>query len=109
MFQCESCLKNFTRPDALERHLKSCGIGGNDPVKAVLQCESCLENFTRPDNLERHLKSCGVDEVRFQCQLCPKKYGRKDHLKFHVMDKHADASTSLTLDHSTESTMELAN
>ena len=75
----------------------------------MFKCESCLKNFTRPDAFDRHSKGCGVDEVRFQCLLCPKKYGRKDDLKLHVKDKHGDASTSLALDHSTESTMELTN
>ena len=78
-------------------------------VKAVFKCESCLKNFTRSDHLRRHSKGCGVDEVRFQCLLCPKKYSQRNDLKLHVKDKHVDASTSLTLDHSTESTMEPAN
>ena len=41
--------------------------------------------------------------------MCPKKYGRRDDLKLHVKDKHADASISMTFDHSTESTMEPTN
>ena len=109
VFKCGSCHKHFTRADALERHSKSCDIGGNDPVKTAFQCGSCSKKFTRPEDLKRHSKSCGVDEVRFHCLLCPKKYSQRNDLKLHIKDKHGDASTSLTLDHSTANTTDPTN
>ena len=50
-YQCERCLKFFTRHSSVVRHQASC------QTTSVIPCDLCDSSFSRLDSLQRHMKN----------------------------------------------------
>lgn len=77
---CEICEKQFSRKDALERHIKSFRDSNkphrqNSPSGEI--CDICGKHFPLRHNLLRHKRNVH-EKVKFPCTKCPKNFARND-------------------------------
>ena len=79
-FNCPHCLKKFTHPSNLKRHIRTAHFEMSD--KKTYDCTECGKSFRDPSALKHHLKT--HMEVRpFPCAACPKSFGSKTQLENH--------------------------
>nr|XP_006812939.1 PREDICTED: dentin sialophosphoprotein-like [Saccoglossus kowalevskii] len=75
-FQCDLCMKKFTRRDHMNRH-KRLHID-----QKPFTCDICLNKFSRKEHVRRHqLQHTG--EKPYKCDTCQRSFTRKEHLKIH--------------------------
>ncbi|KAG1658842.1 Zinc finger protein 16 [Nymphon striatum] len=93
MYSCSQCVKQFSRPHTLQRHVKN--SHSRDIHK--YQCGHCDQTFTRKDNLGRHLKIHNSSGDAFSCARCDRHFARIDTLA-----KHAEVCEAVTAPHARE-------
>lgn len=78
-FQCNICLKTFTRQSDLNRH-KDTVHGSN-----FISCDKCDKTFNRKDIFLRHQRSCSL-----VCKYCDADFEQKTDLDIHIKSIHDD-------------------
>jgi KRAB domain-containing zinc finger protein len=78
-FECNVCLKRFTRKDNLKRHTRS--------VHSDVQfsCDICHTTFNRKDAYVKHERSCSLI-----CEYCDTELDCGSDLSIHVKSQHTD-------------------
>jgi uncharacterized Zn-finger protein len=106
-FECESCKKQFTKREILERHIKTHMKGkefkcsyctktfdrrdvlndhvGNHTGEKPFQCTTCNKKFTKGFVLLRHMRTHA--EGVYKCDFCFKSFDRKDTYRDHIGEK----------------------
>jgi len=82
-FICEICLRNFSRKDALKRHI--C-------IPSLHDCTQCNQSFQRAWMLNRHIKIVHQD---FICAICEKVFNSRKAIKLHTKLSHQPAKGKL--------------
>jgi hypothetical protein len=77
-FQCERCLKTFTRHWSLTRHQSVCAS------VCLIPCELCDQTFSRTDNLKAHMQRVHGLGPSMRCQFCFVQFRSKVGLDRHL-------------------------
>ncbi|ENN80950.1 hypothetical protein YQE_02655, partial [Dendroctonus ponderosae] len=88
VYQCEKCMKKFTRRDHLRTHEKN--IHGSDA--GPFKCSICEQLYKNMENSS--LYAIDAKEHVF-CPHCCRKFVNRYNLKVHIRDKHESNSTDL--------------
>ena len=102
MYNCETCMKSYSRKDALKRH-----INVKHGSSSRFKCGDCLKVFTRKENLRRHIKNThskrddddvasigDVDPTPHRiinhsvCDECGKTFANEEDLQTHKIVDH---------------------
>lgn len=104
VYNCDTCLKTFTRKSSWRHHVKThvdkvkecevCGkkikYSGNmlshlktHSGERPFKCEVCEKTFTRAASLYTHARS-HTGEKTFLCEICGKSFGDKSHYRRHL-------------------------
>ena len=77
-FQCNSCSRSFSQPNALLKHAEIHTKEGN------FCCSLCNKSYSSSYHLKVHSK-IHTGEKPFTCTQCNKPFGRKEHLQRHTL------------------------
>ena len=73
--QCEICLTNFSRKEALNSHIQHVHEGkirvkkSRYPEKPY-KCDTCDSNFSRKEHLEHHVDGVHQNKKPYECAIC---------------------------------------
>ncbi|XP_060518056.1 zinc finger protein 234-like isoform X2 [Cylas formicarius] len=81
IYKCHVCLKDFSRPNHLKRHLTS------HSESKPYECDICKKSFNRRDHLTQHQK-LHERQQQYSCDVCQRPFTRADHLAKHKASKH---------------------
>lgn len=73
--QCFICLKTFSRPNGIAKHMKI------HTQEKNYQCFTCGSQFSRSDHLNRHMLI--HEEPKFHCDICDMSFRRSDKMLIH--------------------------
>lgn len=73
--QCFICLKTFSRPNGIVKHMKT------HTQEKNYQCFTCGSQFSRSDHLNRHMLI--HEEPKFKCDICDMTFRRSDKMLVH--------------------------
>jgi uncharacterized Zn-finger protein len=77
-FQCNSCSRSFSQPNALLKHAEIHTKDGS------FMCSLCNKSYSSSYHLKVHSK-IHTGEKPFTCSQCNKPFGRKEHLQRHTL------------------------
>ncbi|CAH1777317.1 unnamed protein product [Owenia fusiformis] len=90
-YECELCLKKYTRKDSLMKHICAKVKVKNMEQKHV--CAVCEENFLNLKYLEIHMKTEHPTKLLFRCKICPNSVFRTQYkLSQHDLIVHGEKS-----------------
>ena len=78
-YNCDTCVKEFTREDNLTRHRKAV----HDPESKKICCPDCGKNFSRQDEFIRHKSVHEASSNEFACDNCNTMFTVKQNLERH--------------------------
>ncbi|KAK9392102.1 PR domain zinc finger protein 16 [Crotalus adamanteus] len=87
-FECENCVKVFTDPSNLQRHIRSQHVGARAHA-----CPDCGKTFATSSGLKQH-KHIHSTVKPFICEVCHKSYTQFSNLCRHKR-MHADCRTQI--------------
>ena len=97
---CKFCLRSFTDPAALRKHIKyihkndNCNNekSGNGINIKPFRCKHCKKQFDRKDSLQKHWRTHAKigDEQKSFCQICNKSFTFKFNYRKHQRLYHPD-------------------
>lgn len=73
--QCFICMKTFTRPNGIVKHMKT------HTQEKNYQCFTCGSQFSRSDHLSRHMLI--HEDPKFKCDICDMTFRRSDKMLLH--------------------------
>lgn len=85
MFQCDLCLRYFSRKDHATRHRLT-----HLDLKPF-ECHICQKSFNRNDRLLRHMRT-HPDAKPFSCKVCYQTFAFRDELRNHMNASHPRGS-----------------
>ena len=112
-YNCESCLKSFSRRDNLKKHIHTVHEGHKD-----YHCQSCGKSYFHARSLKKHIRQVHKNEnisiAKFQiknelahnantvdegekdhkCSFCDKSYFHAHSLKKHIRNVHENENSS---------------
>ena len=80
-YRCQSCVKSFTRPEQLKRHVHTIHEDQKD------KCEYC-GNLFRPDYLKTHIYTVHEGHKDYKCEICEQLFSSQKELKSHIKRTH---------------------
>ena len=91
MVQCLTCMKDYGKKDAFNRHFNTTHRevelpSTNKPLEGA-QCDMCHKKFTTNYYLRNHQKVAHNGE-KYKCQFCEKSYSNLNARRVHVRNKH---------------------